>query len=1050
MTLNLAKDKIANGLVIEASAGTGKTYTVAALVTRELALDDKLRIGHILITTFTRNAAAELRERIRLRLIATAAMLRSSAPVSHDDLDVHLLNAGAEDLKSRANRLERAVVEFDNATISTIHKVCSRVLKAAGLELKRNDDNNNNVISKRVVAEVVNDLVVAEMIAGQAWDEGKIIQCVHAMRRDQFIKPWFDTKDHDPETHRRLRDAGQLVCKCIASVRDALLATPSYDDLVHRAYDVVTDPGHESLTNALQERFAMAIIDEAQDTDALQWALFRKLFPQNGPRPLVAVGDPKQSIYSFRGADVQAYMKFAESAPRQTLTNNYRSDKPLIDVLNRSLAKATFGPDIFYRQVVASDRHAESQHIGTSAAVEFIDLGEINNQEQLAVPVARKVLELLNSAQLFPANPRRVAPSDVCVLVRAAAVGRSIERQLRRFGVRAVSNGTESVMVSPMAGDIRALFEAMERGSNMGRIRRVAATAFFGLSLRDAGLLGDDAMLAVQDRISELLDILQHSGIAGCEAAITADAEMMGHLTSGDCGERNFTDFSHIMEILHEAGTGKGCTPAFMLEVFLELFNTKDTSEVVTRRVESDTDAVKIMTIHTAKGLEFPCVIVADLWKPAKERSEPAIFYQGKKGGKRVIDIAFAIGAASESAKAAAWKIQNDELRRLIYVALTRAKHHLCVMSADTVEDNILRSVLTSMPPMRDVDDLPPLTAYTPHSLSAAPQTLSIAASPNAINQTYSKMSFTSIASSHRKEAIDLFSESGNGSDELHVRELELTTGLTIADLPAGASFGSTVHKILEEIDTDRPLELEHEVRRVVHKVATSALLMQHHDSLSQMIVDAMQTPFGGKLGDVCYASVATKDRLAEMDFDMSLTSLRSKVLVSDIGKVLLKSLPSTDVLSEYAEQLSGREFDIPFGGLLSGSIDAVLRIRPNAGESLRLIITDYKTNKLHTSGAAHPMEAYSPDKLVKAMAHNHYPLQALLYGTALYRMLRWRVPASNADECIVGIAYGFMRGMKGPNTPSDKNGYRYGLFSWTAPPGLWSCLSNLFSGKLL
>ena len=119
MTLNLATDKIANGLVIEASAGTGKTYTVAALVTRELALDDKLRIGHILITTFTRNAAAELRERIRRRLIATAAMLRSSAPVSHDDLDVHLLNAGAEDLKSRANRLERAVVEFDNATIST-------------------------------------------------------------------------------------------------------------------------------------------------------------------------------------------------------------------------------------------------------------------------------------------------------------------------------------------------------------------------------------------------------------------------------------------------------------------------------------------------------------------------------------------------------------------------------------------------------------------------------------------------------------------------------------------------------------------------------------------------------------------------------------------------------------------------------------------------------------------------------------------------------------------------------------------------------------------
>jgi exodeoxyribonuclease V beta subunit len=132
--------------------------------------------------------------------------------------------------------------------------------------------------------------------------------------------------------------------------------------------------------------------------------------------------------------------------------------------------------------------------------------------------------------------------------------------------------------------------------------------------------------------------------------------------------------------------------------------------------------------------------------------------------------------------------------------------------------------------------------------------------------------------------------------------------------------------------------------------------------------------------------------------------------------------------------------------GLLNGSIDAVIRVTDNDG-SPRLFITDYKTNRLDSDEITTLMDAYAPKELIHAMAHHHYPLQALLYGTAIYRMLRWRQPDLNADEVIAGVAYFFVRGMVGVESPVDANGMPYGVFQWKAPRGLWEKLSNLLAG---
>ncbi|MFA5774380.1 MAG: UvrD-helicase domain-containing protein [Ilumatobacteraceae bacterium] len=1051
--LSLTTEPLVNGLVIEASAGTGKTYSVAGLVTRELANRENLRIGDILITTFTRNAAAELRDRVRTRLVYTARQLKSRSPDSHDELAQYLLQGESDVINARIKRLERAAVEFDSATISTIHAVCTKVLKAAGLITATEADDD---ITARIVAEVVNDAIVAEALAGRVWDESRIVELVKAMLSDPFIEPWFDPQQHVDASAQQLNDLASILRACVDRVHQIMLIHPSFNDLLRRAYEVVSDPTRSALIKELRDRFQLAIIDEAQDTDAVQWKFFRALFPPTGSRALVAVGDPKQSIYGFRGADVRAYMGFSATGTVRTLTTNYRSDKPVLDALNVAFDGAIFGPDISYIEVSATARHRESQIINAEP-VEFVDLGELNNQLHLAKPTAQRVLELLNNSQLLGSDgPKPIKPSDICVLVRVTNVGRAIEHELHKLGIPAVSNGTESVMSGEIAGDIRSLLEAMERVSDMGRIRRAAGTAFFGYSLRNVGTLTDEAMLAVQNRIAELSTTLPHRGIAAWAAAISADDAMMQHPATGEQGERNITDFAHISEIMHAASSGRGCTPTNALEIFLELLNTDEKSDLVSRRVEGDGDAVKVMTIHTAKGLEFPCVIVADLWKPSEKRgskSRPLVFYNGNQ---RVVDISFALGTESSQAVEAVTTSDDEESRRLLYVATTRAKHHLSVLVADTGEDNILRSVMKTIPQLRPAVTLPPGSGYEGSKTTIDAAALALAPAPRAIVQTYRRTSFTGITAARESEAPrDYFSPSGSGFDEVlgddaqgshstFISDLPLHT---IGDLPAGTAVGSQIHEIFENIDpTSQPLEAE--VKRAVELKASSALLRPFHETLTQMIIGALRTPFGGPFKDISYSDISKSDRLAEMDFEMALTSLSTGVLASDIGEVLTQILSPDDPLFSYANQLRDASFNIPLGGLLNGSIDALLRLSSSTKDAPRLIISDYKSNKLHTADIAHPIEAYAPAKLLETMIHHHYPLQALLYGTAIYRMLRWRSANIDHDSCISGIAYGFIRGMVGPATPTDADGNRYGVFTWVAPSGMWSRLSDLFAGE--
>jgi exodeoxyribonuclease V beta subunit len=1056
MTFDPANDDFVHGLVIEASAGTGKTYSVAAIVTRELALRDDLRISQILITTYTRNAAAELRDRVRRRLVETAGMLRKGDAPADDRVATRLLEGTAQERSDRIRRLERALAEFDSATITTIHGVCSRVLRAAGIETGSSTDTDE---VERIRDEIVNDMVVSRSTKDHRWDETKIGALVKEMQDDPFVTPWFDPKVAGANTER-LEELKDLLEECMGRIHAAMAASPSYADLLRIARELVCDPERADLLTTLKHRFSVAIVDEAQDTDGQQWAFFQRLFPGGDGRALITVGDPKQAIYGFRGADVGAYVGYANSPGKThaTLDTNRRSDQPVLDALNTAFAGREFGEGIKYRTVHASAKRKASLIEGMAESVEFVDLGVATNQSALCKPVLDKVIELLEvgrlkSADAPAAQARLIDPKDICVLVRSGGVGKLIQRELARAKIPAVTGGTSSVMTSTVADCLWSLLEAMERPSNTGRVRRAAATVFFGHSLENAGTLTDAVIESVQDKLMQFSGVLAKKGIAALGAVIEADEAIMTRLVAGPHGERNITDFLHVIEVMDSCGSGRGCSAAQALLTFSTLANMDGRHELVSRRVESDADAVRILTIHGAKGLEFPCVIVADLWKEggSNNKPQPAVF---QDDGGRKLDIGFGLGLPSPHAADRRKSAEFAESQRLLYVAATRAKHYLAVLVGRAKEQDD-KSVLEQTMTLPATMPSPGRRERLSRTLGSDIDTtaLTIAPAP-VVTRTYRRISFTGLTAGRGHHRASLFDQEGGGFDEQAMRGATLPPGppdasakssREVIDLPAGVAVGSVVHEIFERIDTT-VLPLEGEVRRVVAERATSGRLSSCHDNLVTIITETLNTPLGQPFGDITLASIGPDDRLPEMDFEMGLAALTDGVMASDLGKSLTKLLDDGDPLAEYAKKLSGSTFDVPVGGLLNGSIDAILRLRGSTRENPRLLLVDYKSNKLHRSGMTDPFNAYHPDQLVDAMADSHYPLQALLYGTANYRMLRWRLPDADPDDCIVGVAYAFIRGMKGPATRKDDRGHRYGVFAWTPPRGrgFWQTLSDV------
>jgi exodeoxyribonuclease V beta subunit len=1056
----------AGRLRLEASAGTGKTYTVSRLVTR-FVVERGLPIGQLLVTTFTRAAAQELRERIRKELA---------------------------ELAPRHAEARTAVADFDSATIGTIHGICHRILQLTGRPVQLEDRPGRH---EALVAEVVNDLLVQQALMGGAVDADE--QDLAAFVRRALANPMAQ-RIPDPHGEDPRAPLMALVDRAVAEVRERSRAQVSFDGLLLAAHDAVTGPGGPALCAKVAARHPVAIVDEAQDTDPVQWGIFDTLYPATDPsRTLVVVGDPKQSIYAFRGADVASYRLAGEGAETQTLAVNYRSDQPLLDALNVLMQDARFGAGIAYHPVNAC---ADNQRRKAPVGVPVVEL-VVAGGEDSAGGEADRLLD-----DPAPDSPTPMAsaaalrvhcalaegswgPEEVAVLVGTRAEGAMVADALRARGIPCTTAGTSSVAREDAARELRALLRGLVRPGD-GAVGRLVATGWFGNRARaELPNLADDDLLATQEQLRELGPRVRRLGIASVLHDLAGRAPVLERLTAAGSLARHLTDLDHLAELLHERTGRRGCTPDQALAALLELERMDEKADLVTRRLDTDAKVVQVMTIHVAKGLQFPVVVVARKWGDmAPNRDAPVV--RRPEDGRPVLDggwLAKPFAPGVPEAEREAW---HEEQKRLLYVALTRAKHQLVVVlpaekvgarhasvpgqvfgvaspitSADALRD-ALRERLAPLGDTVRITALAEVMREAPavHAAPPAPPpvALAVAPLPAPVIRVPREWSFTSISArgAHEPDAVVVAEQGGldehgavdepalerEGTDAEAKAATDAAAGQAappapgpLADLPASAEVGVCLHAVFERADFTAP-DLDAELRPLLARHAAVPALRDRHDALAGGLARVIDTPLGaGVPGNPALRQLARPHRLDELRFQLALAPRGRGAAIRKLGALWADALATTDPLRPYARTLADGALTAWPTGYLVGAIDLVARLPLAAadGQDTRYLVIDYKSNRLR--------DGYHHAALTRAMMAHHYPLQGLLYLVAVHRFLRWRTGVADPSPQLAGFAYLFVRGMLGPDTPVDAAGRVQGVFHWSPPAGLVAEASALLAG---
>ena len=702
--------------ILEASAGTGKTFTIAALVTRMVA-EDLVPLERILVVTFTRMATGQLRDRVRARLVSAEAALGryldAGEPPPAGDEVLALLTRDRHTVLERRERLADALANFDSATITTTHGFCHMVLAALGTWGEVAPGAALLEDPRDLVQEVVDDLFARYVMARgnlpfRRRDALEIVTEAVA-NPGAVLGPDAVSGDNTAGGLRRRLVKGARL-EVARRLLDANLLT--YDDLLVRLARALSDPARgTSARNRLRDRFGAVLVDEFQDTDLVQWDVVSRAFAGGGTR-LVLIGDPKQAVYAFRGADVYAYLRAARGAApehRFTLDENWRSDGDLLAAFDALLAPLHLGHgEIRYRKASAPASHAGSRLQGapvgaplrarlldrTDSRLARIGSGLVQKDSALkwvARDLAGDIVALLSSgARLLPESPddppRPVGPHDIGVLVRTNRQAAIVQGELGAVGVPVVVAGAQSVLSTAAARDWLRLLEALEQPASRPLAVAAALTALVGMTAQQLADADETTWEPLHARLHTWAALVRRSGVATLFGHVSASQCLPQRLLGELEGERRLTDLGHIAELLHaearSSQLGLAALRAWLGRRIDEASPEGGDAERRSRRLDSDAAAVQVLTVHRAKGLEFPIVYCPYLWDGAARdhHGGPVIFHEPSEQDQRKLDVGGESGdPVYEGHFAASQAERRGEDIRHLYVALSRAKHQVVV-----------------------------------------------------------------------------------------------------------------------------------------------------------------------------------------------------------------------------------------------------------------------------------------------------------------------------------------------------------------------------------
>ncbi len=1168
--LSLETLPLSGPVLIEASAGTGKTFTISTLYLR-LVLEAGYRVREILVVTFTDAATRELRDRIRSSLTDALVALNAGTEGANP-LIADLLGRAAGDRDTVKQRLTVAVTGFDEAAIFTIHGFCQRMLRDHAFESRLPFETELVVDQRGLIQDVIDDFWRIQVSAASLLDGvligysgitmevlsdlgqrclgnplavrlpeatpgarealAKAVEtaagiwahsraeianllltdpCLKRSQKtyhtdlipgllaalDRFLSGSPDqdgieavkrmsagcikdnlkgkkiAPEHDffnvCEDISRHADAYGIACKqaFIAYLFSALEQRKnrsdqiSFDDLLSRLAAALDGPDGSVLARSARSRFKAALIDEFQDTDSVQYRIFKKIFASDvmekgEPRPaFLQIGDPKQAIYGFRGADIFAYIGAATAMPDDatfTLSTNWRSEHGLMAGVNHLFSRLgnnpfALGQKIAFLPVDAAENSKGNQMPlvvdGESPAAVVIDyLAEPPEREGKGLTkdlarslslsrTAAEISRLLTDSQAgrIRLGDRPVTASDIAVLVTRNADAAAVKDRLSACRIPAVISKSGSVFETEAAESLMTLMSAVAQPGHV-RLRHAALVSpLVGVSALDlAGFLETDAGQAAYERhVSRFAALhqvwLQH-GFYAMFRQFLSDYGLRERLLTQPDGERFLTHLLHIAEQLHTAETENRFGVHRLVSWFLEQQTRAGENLEAELRLESDADAVQILTVFKSKGLEYPIVFCPFLWQQSAA-SGSGIYHNER-------DEAVIALSPDETARKAREKERLSELMRLLYVALTRSRNRcyltvgwigksgkiqlsaLDYLFAGGMPENtpdVIRYFKDRFTGMSDetwADTITQRVADAPEGsirfrkveTADTPQALQVeTADPAAL----SEKRFTRPGGIPRTWGITSYSRLIEGDPEAHSSGV-LSAGTALAptstrplddfsQFPKGAIPGTCMHSIFETIDFQTFPD-------PAGKAIITAMLNRYGISphlaaaVTDKVAAVLHTPLTASDPDLVLHRILPADRLAEMGFFHPVRHLTPEQLKNTFSTCGIPICP------DYPDRLGNLSF-AAMDGFMQGFIDLMFVFNG------KYYLLDWKTNFLGEDPAA-----YHPDHLTADMAAAHYLLQYHIYTVAAHRYLQSRVPDYDYETHFGGVFYLFIRGM--------------------------------------
>ncbi len=1088
--------------LIEASAGTGKTYSIGLLALR-LLLEKEIKIQEILMVTFTKAAVAELEERIRLfvRLAYKVSQGETIKDTTITNLVKSVKDKSAEQIEEL---LKEAVLFLDETSVLTIHSFCQQTLnefafetkQLFGIDLMQNssailEDETNKFWRKhatciptellslflkhgltkdtvkkmagnhlgvqtyihyradedycfsedayREIAEElqkqkaiiveqtenlheyvsVNKSRLIDLCEGNTYarkgmltlveNPEDFLNAVENSKTKIYVSKLFpDILEQQVILNAAIEEQSEKIkqivtrvnCNGIKQIAAGVNSYKSrynqitFDDLITKLHQALCERPSEKLQECLQHKYKAVFVDEFQDTDRLQFEIFKKAFINT---ILFYIGDPKQSIYAWRKADVFTYFKAKDSVDHlYGMNRNFRSSERLIEAMNIFFQPTAefdtfhFGDDeqrIDYIPVASPEKNKKGNLYEDGQPTVPIQIFECARKDDVFDSLTAQIITILDEKHYkIDVNgiQRGVLPHDIGILVRTNREGVKIKKSLSRYGIPAITIDDGKVLQSEEAISLLYMLQAIADISRAS-INKALLSPFTRFK--------EDNILALNHEL--VVELFRTYKVSWEKDGVYAAIKMwmndfsieqkLLHEENPD-GERLITNLYQLIEILHKTQSRKNLNSMELISWLKRGIEGMETEgDEFEQRIENDEEAIKIVTIHKSKGLEYKIVFAPTLDMNAKTKFPDLSFRTDDLGYVSANKCELTDEQIAEAAKQA-----EQENRRLIYVAVTRAVSQCFVYRVDSSYYNS-SSLSFFTNELKDIDvpesiefingdslDIPTGYFYKPAS-SKEIQTPDREVSFHLSHANWQRISYSRLRPDH---AITPRLKSQLMSDDYD--------NFIFDQLKRGAKTGNMLHFIFENIHFHDPSKWQE-----IIQLSLSRFFPQQKELYAPMLQHLLRNVLETKLtiGEEQFrlADVNSYKSIHELEFDFNVADFSPKDLIQ----------LSTDDISVDANPLPTLE------GVMNGKIDLFFE------HNGKYYVLDWKSNFLGDS-----VSYYAEAGLNQAMNENNYHLQYLIYSLAVKKYLESRIPNFNYETEFGGIIYLFVRGMRsGSNT---------------------------------